>query len=73
MQNEVTDEQTDEKDSSLSSKITGLGQKIIGEIETLAGVINADTLAQEEGEFNVEVGTVREELEDSGAEENDDQ
>ena len=73
MQNEVTDEQTDEQESSSGSKITGLGQKIIGEIESLAGVINADTLAQEEGEFNVEVGTVREELEDSGAEENDDQ
>ena len=51
--------------------ITGLGQKIIGEIESLAGVINADPLAQAEGEFNVEVGTVREDLEDSGIEEED--
>jgi len=46
--------------------ITGLGQKIIGEIEKLAGVVNADPLAQAEGEFNVEVGGVREGLEDSG-------
>lgn len=64
-----------ENDSEKSNKhglkesITGLGQKIIGEIETLAGVVNADPLAQEEGEFNVEVGTVREDLEESGIEE----
>ena len=49
--------------------ITGLGQKIIGEIESLAGVVNADPLAQAEGEFNVEVGTVREGLEEDLAEE----
>ena len=64
MENEVKDEQP-EKDHKTSldiSKITGLGQKIIGEIEEFAGVVNADPLAQEEGEFNVEVGTVREEV-----------
>jgi hypothetical protein len=49
----------------IKESITGLGQKIIGEIETLAGVINADPLAQAEGEFNVEVGTVREGLEET--------
>lgn len=48
----------------LKDRITGFGQKIIGEIETLAGVINADPLAQAEGEFNVEVGTIRQETED---------
>lgn len=52
----------------LKDRITGLGQKIIGEIEQLAGVINADPLAQAEGEFNVEVGTVREGLEESDVE-----
>lgn len=53
---------------TFKENITGLGQKIIGEIETLAGVINADPLAQAEGEFNVEVGEIREELEDEGIE-----
>lgn len=48
----------------LKDSITGFGQMIIGEIETLAGVINADPLAQAEGEFNVEVGTIREEIEE---------
>jgi hypothetical protein len=71
MENEVKDDDPTEKDHSLKSRITGLGQKIIGEIESLAGVVNADTLAQEEGEFNVEVGTVREDLEDTGVDETD--
>ncbi|HRI04456.1 MAG TPA: hypothetical protein PLL77_12000 [Pyrinomonadaceae bacterium] len=53
----------------LKDSITGFGQKIIGEIESLAGVINADPLAQAEGEFNVEVGEIREELEEDGVEE----
>ncbi len=48
----------------LKDGITGLGQIIIGEIETLAGVINADPLAQAEGEFNVEVGMIRDDLEE---------
>ena len=50
---------------SFKDSISGLGQKIIGEIESLAGVVNADPLAQAEGEFNVEVGTIREEIEEN--------
>ena len=50
---------------SFKESISGLGQKIIGEIESLAGVVNADPLAQAEGEFNVEVGTIREEIEEN--------
>ena len=58
------EENNSEKHGSLKDRISGLGQKIIGEIESLAGVVNADPLAQAEGEFNVEVGTVREEIEE---------
>ncbi|MEP6945049.1 MAG: hypothetical protein ABJA02_03970 [Acidobacteriota bacterium] len=54
-----------EQKHSIKESITGLGQKIIGEIESLAGVVNADPLAQAEGEFNVEVGSVRERLEET--------
>ena len=50
---------------SFKDSISGLGQKIIGEIGSLAGVVNADPLAQAEGEFNVEVGTIREEIEEN--------
>ncbi len=53
----------DSEGSSLKGKISGAGQAILGEIEQLAGVITADPLAQQEGEFNVEVGELREEIE----------
>jgi hypothetical protein len=69
MQNEPENENAEENEHPFTSRITGLGQKIIGEIEELAGVVNADPLAQAEGEFNVEVGTVREDLEESGVDE----
>ena len=68
-ENEV---ETDQK-HGIIDKIGGLGQAIIGEIETLAGVINADPLAQAEGEYNVEVGTIREEIEEDLADKGDDQ
>lgn len=68
---DIEDEQ--DKKHGLKESITGFGQKIIGEIETLAGVINADPLAQAEGEFNVEVGSVREDLEESGVKQEKDQ
>jgi hypothetical protein len=55
---------------SFKESITGIGQRIIGEIEKLAGVVNADPLAQAEGEFNIEVGEIRDDLEDSGIDEN---
>jgi len=48
----------------LADKVSGLGQKIIGEIETIGGVLTADPITQAEGEYNVEVGEVREELEE---------
>ena len=68
MQNEPEEDLPKQEDHTIPSRITGLGQKIIGEVEALAGVVNADPLAQEEGEFNVEVGAVREELEDDAVE-----
>ena len=64
----------------LADKISGLGQKIIGEIETIGGVLTGDPLTQAEGEFNVEVGEVREDIEEdleesshSGEAENEDE
>lgn len=51
------------------SPLSGLGQKILGEIETVGGVLTGDPNTQAEGEFNVEVGTIREGLEDEGIEE----
>lgn len=63
-------EQEDENPEKhgLADKISGLGQKIIGEIETIGGVLTGDPITQAEGEYNVEVGDVREELEEDIAE-----
>ncbi len=63
-----TEGETDHK-HGLKDSLTGFGQKIIGEIEALAGVVNADPLAQAEGEFNIETGTIREDLEEAGVKE----
>ena len=54
----------DEGEHPIKDKITGLGQKIIGEIESIGGILTGDPNTAAEGEFNVEVGTVREEIED---------
>jgi uncharacterized protein YjbJ (UPF0337 family) len=48
----------------LKDRISGTAQYIIGEIETIGGVLTGDPMTQAEGEFNVEVGTVRDEIED---------
>lgn len=45
--------------------LSGLGQKIIGTIENLGGVLTGDPIAQAEGEFNAEVGAARGEIEES--------
>ena len=60
--NEHEDEET--RKQGLADDISGLGQKIIGKIETIGGVLTGDPITQAEGEYNVEVGDVREDLED---------
>lgn len=53
----------------IKDRITGLGQKIIGEIEEIGGVLTGDPITVAEGELNVGVGKIREDLEDAGVEE----
>jgi len=57
-------EPEEKEDNGLANKISGLGQKIIGEIETIGGVLTGDPITQAEGEFNVEVGDVRQDIEE---------
>ena len=52
----------------LRDKVSGFGQKIIGEIESIGGILTGDPNTAAEGEFNVEVGTVRSELEEASEE-----
>lgn len=54
----------DEHTHPIADKITGLGQKIIGGIEEIGGILTGDPNTAAEGEFNVEVGDVREEVEE---------
>ncbi len=56
-------EEENKEKSGLGDKISGAAQVIIGEIETIGGVLTADPITQAEGELNVEVGTVREDIE----------
>lgn len=52
-------------------KISGLVQKIIGEIEEIGGALTGDPTTQAEGQFNVEVGEIREELAEGAVEQSD--
>lgn len=57
-------EPEEKEDHGLADKVSGLGQKIIGTIENIGGVLTGDPNTQAEGEFNAEVGDVREEIEE---------
>jgi len=67
----MSDFPDEEPKKGIKDKITGLGQKIIGEIEEFGGVLTGDPTTIAEGELNVEVGDIREDLEDAGVEEDD--
>ena len=58
-----TDLDKDDK-HGVKDHISGLGQKIIGGIEEVGGALTGDPTTQAEGQFNVEVGDIREDLED---------
>lgn len=60
----MTEPQENNTDEAKKPTVSGIGQKVLGEIEKLAGIVNADPLAQAEGEFNIEVGDIRNDLED---------
>lgn len=61
----MNDNEHEGEKHGLAESITGLGQKILGEIETIGGILTGDPITQAEGEFNVEVGTVREDIEEN--------
>jgi hypothetical protein len=62
---ETNDETHDQKEKHpIGDRITGLGQKIIGEIEKIGGILTADPNTAAEGEFNLEVGELRGETEE---------
>lgn len=60
-----SDEQSVEKKEG--GKVSGAFQTIIGEIEQVGGILTADPITQAEGEFNQEVGHIREDLQEDVA------
>jgi uncharacterized protein YjbJ (UPF0337 family) len=64
MQEEKEKADDTKEEGGLKDKISGLGQKIIGEVEMIGGILTADPNTAAEGEFNLEVGELREEVEE---------
>jgi hypothetical protein len=58
---EPEEQNTDEIEAP---SVSGAFQAIIGEIEQIGGILTADPITQAEGEFNQEVGDIREDLEE---------
>ncbi len=71
MNNEPAEIEPNEENSGLKGNIGGIGQMIIGEIESIGGILTGDPLTRAEGEFNVAVGEERDDVEtelETGAE-----
>jgi hypothetical protein len=57
----MTEEINEAEENSTREKLTGIAQVLIGEIESLGGVITGDPTTTAEGDFNIQVGTLHEE------------
>jgi len=57
----MTDENEEQKESSLGENLSAVGQIIVGQIETIGGVLTGDPVTRAVGDFNVEVGNLHQE------------
>jgi hypothetical protein len=57
----MTNETTEREENSTKEKLEGMAQVVIGEIESLGGIITGDPNTSAEGDFNVQVGTLHQE------------
>lgn len=60
----MTDEKKEQKETKVNhtkENLESVGQMIIGEIETIGGILTGDPLTREEGEFNLEIGSLHQE------------
>lgn len=63
MENEETQvEETEEKVNHTKENLESVGQIIIGGIEMVGGIITADGITRQEGDFNIEVGSQHQEV-----------
>jgi hypothetical protein len=56
------------EDKRTKEKLEAVGQMIIGEIETIGGILTADPITQAEGEYNLEAGALHRESTEALAE-----
>ena len=59
------DELEGREGGGLRGVVSGFGQKVIGAVEEVGGILTADPNTAAEGEFNIEVGDVREDAEEA--------
>ncbi len=57
----MTNENKEKEESSLGENLSAVGQIIVGEIETIGGILTGDPLTRAEGEFNTQVGKLHQE------------
>ena len=61
----MTDENKEQEETKVDhtkENLESVGQMIIGGIEMVGGIITADGITREEGEFNIEVGSQHQEV-----------
>lgn len=63
------------ENGGLAEDISALGQIIVGEIQSIGGMLTGDPVTRAEGNFNADAGIIREEINEdiAEAEEEDDE
>ena len=59
------DELEEREGGGLRGVVSGFGQKVIGAVEEVGGILTGDPTTAAEGEFNMEVGDAREDAEEA--------
>jgi hypothetical protein len=58
----MTEELKDKNEvNHTTENLKSVGQMIVGELETIGGILTGDPLTRAEGEFNVETGSLHQE------------
>lgn len=52
---------TDESNEAATENLLGVGQRILGNLESIGGVLTGDPATNAEGAFNANVGTIHQE------------
>lgn len=56
--NEETNDETAAPVNHAKENLQSVGQMIVGELETIGGILTGDPLTRAEGEFNLETGSL---------------